>query len=144
MRGRWGRLLIALSAIATGIAAYLAWSKFTGSPPACAIVTGCETVEQSRYSAVLGVPVAAFGIGASVASLAGAFVWWRGRDRRGLLLSYLVGLISLPILGYLTYLELAVIGAVCAWCVSYAITTIAAWGVASVALVQSRGEVPGG
>ena len=53
--------------------------------------------------------------------LAGSLLWWRRADRRGLMLAYVVGLVSLPVLAWLTYLELAVIGAVCIWCVAYAV-----------------------
>ena len=130
--------MMALSAAATCIAAYLAWSKLTGAPPACAIVQGCDTVEQSQFSSIAGIPVAVFGLAGSATALIGATLWWRGADRRGLLLAYLVGLVSLPILLYLSYLELAVIHAVCIWCVTYALTTVAAWAVASAALLESR------
>jgi uncharacterized membrane protein len=44
--------------------------------------------------------------------------------------AYVIGLASLPFLAYLTYLELFVIHAVCAWCVAYAVTVIAGWLVA--------------
>jgi uncharacterized membrane protein len=137
MSGRWGVALVALTAVATGIAAYLAWSKFSGTPPACAVAHGCETVEQSQYASVFGIPVALFGVAGSTVSLVGAIVWWRRSDRRGLLLTYVVGLMSLPVLAYLTYLELAVIKAVCVWCVSYAITSMSAWAIAT-ALLRTR------
>jgi len=35
---------------------------------------------------------------------------------------------------YLTYLELFVIGAVCVWCVAYAVTVVAGWVGAALAL----------
>jgi uncharacterized membrane protein len=133
-----------LTAIATGIAAYLTWSKLTGTPPACAVAHGCETVEQSQYASVFGIPVALFGLAGSVLALMGAFRWWRASDRRGLLLAYVVGLVSLPVLAYLTYLEIAVIHAVCVWCVTYAVTSIAAWGIATAALLRPKERVSPG
>jgi uncharacterized membrane protein len=131
-----------LAAAATIVAVYLTWTKLSGTAPVCAIGGGCETVASSVYSSVLGIPVAAFGAIGSALTLAGSLVWWRRVERRGLLLAYLVGLVSLPILGYLFYLEIAVIHAICTWCVTYAILTIATWVVASVALVRSSRASP--
>jgi uncharacterized membrane protein len=136
MRGRYGRSLIAVTAVAMGIAAYLTWSKLSGSPPACAVAHGCETVEQSQYASIAGIPVALFGVVGSAVSLACAFRWWMTNDRRALLLAYVVGLVSLPVLAYLTYLEIVVIHAVCVWCVTYAITSIGGWAIASAALLR--------
>ena len=50
------------------------------------------------------------------------------------MLAYVVGLMSLPVVAWLTYLELAVIGAVCAWCVAYAVLVIVTWVLALAAL----------
>ena len=61
-------------------------------------------------------------------------------DRRGLMLAYAVGLVSLPLLAWLTYLELAVIGAVCIWCVTYAVLMIVTWIVSLMALRTAPAE----
>ena len=45
-------------------------------------MTGCETVNDSQYSTFAGIPVAVFGLAASVAILIGASVWWRRADIR--------------------------------------------------------------
>jgi uncharacterized membrane protein len=123
-----------LSVLALAVAGYLTWVKLAGAAPACAILTGCETVEKSSYSEFMGVPVAAFGMLGAAAMLVGSLLWWRQGDRRGLMLAYAIGLASLPILAWLTWLELAVIGAVCLWCVVYALLMIGAWIVALVGL----------
>ncbi len=57
-------------------------------------------------------------------------MWWLRADRRALLLTYLISLLSLPFLAWFTYLELFVIEAICIWCVSYAIVVSASWLVA--------------
>ena len=119
--------MVVLSAAAVLVAIYLTWAKLFGAPVVCGPLQGCETVETSPYADFLGIPVAAYGVAASMITFAGALAWWRRADRRGLLLAYGLGLISLPILGYLAYLELAVIHAVCVWCVSYAALTVACW-----------------
>lgn len=135
-----GPLMALLSVLAIAVAGYLTWVKLAGAAPACAILTGCETVENSSWSEVMGVPVAAFGMLGAAGMLVGSLLWWRVADRRGLMLAYAIGLVSLPILAFLTWLELAVIHAVCVWCVVYALLMIGAW---IVALVGLRRPAPG-
>ena len=113
------------------ISAYLTWIKVSGGQPYCGPIVGCETVNTSPYADVLGIPVALLGLGVSTAILIGALTWWRNGSRQGLLVAYVLGLASLPILGYLTYLELFVIHAVCVWCVGYAITVVIGWAFAA-------------
>jgi uncharacterized membrane protein len=134
--------MAALSLMALLVAGYLTWVKLAGAAPVCVVVSGCETVENSRYSEFLGIPVAVFGMVGAVALLAGSSLWWLRADRRGLMLAYVVGLMSLPVLAWLTYLELAVIGAVCSWCVAYAVLVIATWVLAVLAL-RAAPEEPG-
>jgi uncharacterized membrane protein len=131
---RTGAVMAALSFLALLVAAYLTWVKLSGTAPVCAVLSGCETVENSRYSEFLGIPVAAFGMAGAGALLAGSLLWWRRADRRALMLTYVAGLISLPALAWLTYLELAVIRAVCIWCVTYAVLVIATWILALMSL----------
>jgi uncharacterized membrane protein len=128
---RPGLLIVVLAATALAIALYLALVKLAGGAPACGPFVGCETVNASPYSEVLGIPVALFGAAASALTLGGGLYWWRRHDRRGLLIAYVLGLLSLPALAYLTYLELYVIYAICVWCVTYAVTVIGGWLVAA-------------
>jgi uncharacterized membrane protein len=123
-----------LSLLALAVAGYLTWVKLSGGAPACAIVSGCETVEKSGYSEFMGIPVALFGMLGAATMLAGSLLWWLRADRRGVMVAYGVGLVSLPVLAWLTYLELAVIHAICIWCVTFAVLVIGAWVVAILAL----------
>lgn len=133
-------LLIALVATAgLLIAAYLAAVKLTGGVPACGPLGGCDTVNSSIYAEVMGIPVALFGAGASALVVAGAATWWRRGARWALIGAYSVGLASLPVLVYLTYLELFVIGAICAWCVAYALTVVGAWLMTMLAMRSTSG-----
>jgi uncharacterized membrane protein len=52
--------LVGLAAAGFLISAYLTWTYVSGAPPVCVgNSSGCETVQTSRYSEILGVPVAA-------------------------------------------------------------------------------------
>jgi uncharacterized membrane protein len=127
-RRPWVAVGMASFAVAgVAIAAYLTLVKLSGGQPYCGPIVGCETVNTSPYSAVFGIPVAVFGLGASAAILGAIGWWWRTSDRRGLAAAYVIGLVSLPFLAFLTYLEVFVIHAVCVWCVGYAITVVCGW-----------------
>jgi uncharacterized membrane protein len=135
----WPAVTMAAIAIAgVVISAYLTVVKLSGGQPYCGPIVGCETVNTSPYSSIFGIPVALIGMAASGAILAGVLSWYQNGSRNGLLLAYGLGLASLPILAYLTYLELFVIHAVCVWCVGYAVTVIVGWLVATREVLRLR------
>ena len=90
-------------------------------------VGSCETVNTSRWATFLGLPVAAWGLGFYVAALALVFVGIQERyaDSRAVALA-LVALTGWGVLfsGWLTYLELFVIDAICIWCVTSAVIVL--------------------
>jgi uncharacterized membrane protein len=100
----------------------------------CGPGSDCEVVTTSEYSSVAGMPIAVLGFGLSVVLVACAAWWWRRADRRPLLAAYWLLLPATLVVAYLTYVELSVIHAVCAWCVSYAIATVASLAIAGLAL----------
>ena len=139
-RARLGPVMALLSVLAIPVAGYLTWVKLSGTAPVCAVLSGCETVENSRYSEFMGIPVALFGMAGAAGLVAGSVLWWLRADRRGLMLAYAIGLASLPIIAWLTYLELVVIRAVCIWCVTYAVLVIATWVLALAAMRAAPAE----
>ena len=124
----------AVAAVGAAIAGYLTIVKLAGALPVCGPLHGCETVATSPYAEVLGVPLAAFGIGASVLLAALQVAWWRAGGRRFLILAYALGLAGIGVVGYLTYLELFVIQAVCVWCAAYGVTIVLGWLLAALAI----------
>ncbi|HEX3558729.1 MAG TPA: vitamin K epoxide reductase family protein [Pyrinomonadaceae bacterium] len=105
-------------------AAYLTVEHLTGASVRCMIVSGCDTVLQSRYATLAaGFPVAALGALAyfAVFSLATLAAFGYGGARR--LLAPLVALMFLATLWFF-YLQAFVIHAFCAYCLlSAAVTT---------------------
>ncbi len=79
----------ALALVGMGIAAYLVYARLTDTRIACA-TGGCETVQASRYSEILGIPIAVLGLVAYAAgprhgcdrARGGAGSWGRDRRRR--------------------------------------------------------------
>ena len=107
-------LLAALSVAGFLVSAYLTWSYVLGVAPACVGGSeGCATVQSSRYSEILGVPVAALGLAAYAGLLFSALLEREG----GIFFGLFVALVGVLFSGYLTWLELFVIHAVCQWCV---------------------------
>ena len=117
------RLLLGLVAAAgVLLSAYLTWTHLRGAVPVCVGGSGgCETVQTSRYSEILGVPVAALGLLAYAALLLSAVF----RGAWAVFLGLFVALVGVLFSVYLTYLELFVIGAVCQWCVASAALMVA-------------------
>jgi uncharacterized membrane protein len=116
VKSREGRIraaLVVVSLVGIGVSVYLTALRLSGGTPACAISTGCAEVQQSAYSEVAGIPVAALGIAAYAALLATALLAG-DLGRIGGLFTALVGA---GFSGWLTYLEFGVIDAICSWCV---------------------------
>ncbi len=108
------RAAIATLALAgVGITAYLTYARYADVQLVCA-TGGCETVQQSEYSKVLGMPVAVLGLVGYLAILATAFAPAGLGAPIGAALS--VGGLAFSL--YLLYVQLAVIDAICQWCVA--------------------------
>jgi uncharacterized membrane protein len=135
-RGRPALLLGAFAVVGLAIALYLSANTLAGTAPVCLAGGGCETVAQSQYSHWFGIPVAYFGIPYSGVLLGLIVAWWRTGDGRLLLAGYAQGLVGVVIVLYLRYLELFVIGAICAWCVAYGATILFGW--LGLVVVQRR------
>jgi uncharacterized membrane protein len=110
-------VLGALAVAGLLISAYLTLTHVLGVAPVCISGSGgCETVQASRYAAILGVPVAALGVVAYAALLFSAVL----RGEAGIYLGLLVSLVGTLFSAYLTYLEVFVIHALCQWCLASA------------------------
>jgi uncharacterized membrane protein len=115
-------LLAALAAAGFAISAYLAWTHVSGAAPVCVGNSdGCETIQTSRYSEILGVPVAALGLFAYATMLVCAVL----RGEGAAILGVFLALIGVLFSAYLTYLDLFVIRAICQWCMANVAAVIA-------------------
>ena len=117
-------VLAALDLFGLAVASYLSIVELGGGVPVCGPVRGCETVAQSQYSRIGGVPVAVFGVGLSLVLLVAALGWWRSRDRRLLATHYGLSLVGVTFELYFTFLQVFVIDAICIWCASYGISLV--------------------
>jgi uncharacterized membrane protein len=127
----------AVAAAGLAIAGYLTVVHYAGATPACAVSHGCEVVQQSRYAELGGVPVALLGL-AGYAAILGSLA----RDGEGArTVTAFLALAGAGFSGWLTYVELARLDAICSWCVASAIcmTLLAALSVTR-ALAPARRE----
>ncbi len=115
MSDRALRIVAAVVALAgLGVATYLTWAHYADASVICVSGGGCETVQESTYSEIGAVPVAALGVAAYAAVL--ALVAWDAPAAR--LAASAIALVGLLFSGYLLVLQLFVIDAICVWCVA--------------------------
>jgi uncharacterized membrane protein len=115
------------------IAAYLVYVRTTGSPIACT-TGGCETVQQSQYSELLGVPVALLGLAAYLAIFGTCLA--RGELARAA--GAALALSGTAFGAWLLYVQLARIHAVCEWCLASdtAMTAVAILALLRIAVAE--------
>ena len=121
---------IVVAVIGLGIATYLTIVHYTGGVSVCAIAHGCETVQKSDYSKLAGVPVALLGMLGYVGILAALI----RDDERSREVAAFISILGFGFSAWLTYTEVALINAICVWCVASAIcmTILAALNVSRV------------
>jgi uncharacterized membrane protein len=136
-----GLILALLDIIGLAIASYLAIVEVGGGVPVCGPLHGCETVAQSEYSRIGGVPVAVYGVGLSLILFTLAIAWWRTNYYGLLLAHYGLSLAGVIFEIYFLYIQIAVIRAVCVWCTTYGLSLILRFVIAFVVwLRQPRPE----
>ncbi|HLO04692.1 MAG TPA: vitamin K epoxide reductase family protein [Symbiobacteriaceae bacterium] len=130
-------LLLAIAGLA--ISFYLTNLYLFGGIVPCGASGGCQTVAESQYAWLLGVPIPMWGAVAYTA-ITGVAVWalaMRRLGEWGRLALFGLALAGLLFSGYLTYLELFVIRAICRWCVASAVIMLGLF-VATLPLLGSK------
>jgi uncharacterized membrane protein len=107
---RLGAVLVAL--VGAGVAGYLTWAHFSDSSVLCVAGGGCETVQESEYAEIAGIPVALLGLLSYLTVL--ALVAWDSVGAR--LTAAVLAFIGFLFSMYLLTLQLFVIDAICMWC----------------------------
>ena len=121
--------VVVLAAIGTAVSAYLTWIHYSGSLALCIGVGGCEAVQTSRFAMIGSIPVALIGLAGMTAILAVALVRLRSDAPWAATALFAMSVAATAYVGYLTYIELFVLGAVCPWCVSVAIVSVAIFAI---------------
>jgi uncharacterized membrane protein len=107
---------VVLALAGLGVAGYLTYVHYAGIDPVCTGGGGCEKVQTSAYSELLGVPVALLGLLAYAALLGALAV----DGEAGRLVAATTALIGVGFSAYLQYRSLVTIDATCVWCITSA------------------------
>ena len=133
--------------LGAAVAVYLSVEYLTGQAGLCLTGSGCDAVRASAFAYPFGVPLPLFGV---AFFLAAGWLVWRSFDQHALLgVSLTAALLGWATLGLvasviLTIVEIAVIRALCTWCLASALAAAALF-VASWQLWRRRGsplEIP--
>ena len=117
------RPVAVLAAAGLAISLYLTATKLAGATALlCQRGGGCDAVQSSRYAVFLGLPTAAWGVGLYV--IVGALAL-AGLTARRWLWAFLLAVVAASFAALLTYVELAILHAVCFYCVTAAVIAVA-------------------
>lgn len=111
--------------LGVGVATYLTIIHYDRGVLVCGL-GDCQSVQNSKYAEIGGIPVALLGLGMYLSVIA-LGVLRRLRPERTPLLTqtaFTLVLAGAFYAAYLTYLEVAVLHAICEWCVSSALLTL--------------------
>ena len=103
-----------MAVVGLGVSGYLTAVRAAGDSPTCVIGGGCHTVQPSEYSELAGIPVDCLGLAAYAGLLVAAIL----PGQAGRALGLFTAVVSFGFSAWLTYAELVLIDAVCAWCVT--------------------------
>jgi uncharacterized membrane protein len=131
------RVAVAVLALAgLAIAGYLTWARYAHESVACPIGGGgCETVQESSYAELAGIPVALLGLLLYLTVL-GLVAWDSPAARQAVAALALAGTAFAV---YLVVIQVAVIDAVCAWCLANDVVVVLL-AVAATARLSSWGS----
>lgn len=114
------RASVALVVLGLLVSIYMTIYKYSGNDNMCLGSGDCHTVNASRYSEVNGIPVAIFGIGGYLAILAVLYFETRNRFFRdnATLMVFGMALTGFLFTVWLIYVEIALLKAICPFCVT--------------------------
>ncbi len=128
--------LLAVAIAGTALASYLTYVHYRPAALICTAGGGCETVQDSRYAVLAGVPVAVLGLCAWIAIL--ALTAWNSELTRTLTAT--LALVALAFATYLVILQLFVIDAICLWCMLNDVVLVPLLAVLALVRVRSAEE----
>lgn len=134
------RASIALVIIGFAVSIYMTIYKISGNDGMCLGSGDCSTVNASRFSEVNGIPVAVFGIIGYAAILFVHIFETRNEffRKNGTLLIFGMALTGFLFTLWLVYVELALLNAICPFCVTSQVAMTIIFIIAVVRLFQNQ------
>jgi len=118
--------ILALVGVADSV--YLTAHHYTAEPVPCSVIEGCEQVLTSNYAEIAGIPLAAFGAAAYFVAFSLAILTAYGYRYVWKLYGVQTTIMAI-FSGWLIYVQGAIIGAFCQFCLLSAITSISLFGI---------------
>lgn len=130
--------MLAVSALGFLDASYLTVEHFMNKVPPCSITRGCEAVTTSQYSLLFGIPLALLGAAYYLAVII-ALIYYLD-SRKPVMIKLIAKFTAVGFLFsvYLVYLQLAVIHAICQYCMLSALSSTALFIIGLMVLKSHR------
>lgn len=140
----WAKVSGGLALVGMAVSIYLTYVHFDRGALVCGL-GDCSTVQASQFATIAGIPIAVLGLGQFIVLLLLGVGRVRAPQRAELFtyLAFGIALAGTLYSAYLTYLEIAVIRAICQWCVVTALCVVGvciAEGVGVARLLRDPGD----
>jgi len=105
-------------------ATYLTIEYYLGKAPECSLFEGCDVVAKSKYSQVGPIPLALLGVGYFLSLLFLFLAFLDAKKEIFLKLAFVLSCVGVLVATVLIWLQFAVIGAFCVYCLVSDISSI--------------------
>ncbi len=120
-------IFIALGMVGLGVSSYLTFLHFSQTSAFCRIgeiFSNCDVVLQSKYSEILGIPVALLGMIFYFSTLVIFLLLVYKKSKIFLRLLFFIEMIGVIFSAIFTYIQFFVIEALCPYCLTSAVVTM--------------------
>jgi uncharacterized membrane protein len=112
------RILVALGIAGLVVSSYLVATHYGDQPIECGGVGDCNYVNSSEYASIGGIPVSLLGVAMYIGLIAASAFWsLKPADDKRMIAYWGLALSGAGYAAYLTYVELAILHAICVYCV---------------------------
>ena len=136
-------LLVVLGIAGLAVSGYLVATHYGDQPIECGGVGDCNYVNSSEYASIGDIPVSLLGVAMYIGLIAAATFWAvKPADEKRMIAYWGLALSGAGYAAYLTYVELAILHAICVYCVVSACILAASLALATWALFATPPEEP--
>lgn len=133
-----GRISLGFAVLGGLVSIYMTIFKLTENQSMCLGNGGCSVVNNSIYSEVYGIPVSVIGILGYAALVAALLLAQQGpfMEDNGLLVIFGLALVGFLFSAYLVYVEIALIHALCPFCITSQVSITVIFVLSVIRLVR--------
>ena len=120
---------------------YLTIKHYSAQPLACGFLNGCDIVTTSKYSSILGIPIALLGIFYYSFLALISIIYLANRNRLIVNTIFILNTITILIYGILIYIQAFLLKAFCTYCLISAIVSFLLFIVGTILFIlEKRGK----